>query len=425
MRRAKRTEPPPRRARLEIVELGAQGEGVGYEDEKPVYAPLTAPGDVIDAEIRGERGRILDLIEASPHRRRAPCRHYGACGGCSLQHLDEAYYRAWKRSRVVEALARAGLRDVPVAAIIPIRADSRRRALFAVKQARERARLGFKQRRSWSLVDIDVCSILHPDLQARLPALKALARLIEAPAFTLAATLCRNGLDIDLGGANFAPPAPAAISRLTDAMRASGCIRLSFRGETQIVFERPIIEFDGAPVAPPPGAFLQASREGEAALIGLVRENAGNARKVCDLFAGCGAFSLPLACAASVVAVDNDAPAVEALAEASANAQRLALPVKPIRVVRRDLFERPLTVEELSHFDAVVFDPPRAGARAQAETLALSSAPMAIAVSCNPATFARDAAILVAGGYRLEKVTPVDQFVYSAHVELVGVFRKR
>lgn len=212
---------------------------------------------------------------------------------------------------------------------------------------------------------------------------------------------------------------------MTDAAKVAGCVRLSLNGAPLITFDPPLIEFDGIPVTPPPRAFLQASKEGEAALTGLVKEGAAGARKVCDLFSGCGSFALPLSKAASVYAVDSDGAAIGALASAAANAQRLAMAVNPVRTETRDLFERPLTADELGAFDAVVFDPPRAGARAQAEALAGSPVPVVIGVSCNPATFARDGAILAAGGYRLDKVTPVDQFVYSAHVELVGVFRRR
>jgi len=424
-RRARKSEPPARRARLEIVEIGAQGDGVGHDEGAPVFVPLTAPGDVVTVEIRGERGRIVELIEESPHRREAPCPHYGECGGCALQHVNEDYYRAWKRERVVSALARAGLAETPVGEIIATPAASRRRAVFAAHHTNGRTVFGFNRRRSADLVDIATCHVLHPDLLARLPALKSFAAEVPAARFDLVVTLCRNGLDIDIAGERLAEPRGAALIALTEAAKAAGGVRLSLNGAPLIAFDPPLIEFDGIPVTPPPRAFLQASKEGEAALTRLVKEGAAGARRICDLFSGCGSFALPLSKAASVFAIDSDAAAIGALASAAANAQRLAMAVNPVRTETRDLFERPLTTDELAAFDAVVFDPPRAGARAQAEALAGSLVPAVIGVSCNPATFARDAAILAAGFYRLERVTPVDQFVYSAHVELVGVFRRR
>ena len=184
------------------------------------------------------------------------------------------------------------------------------------------------------------------------------------------------------------------------------------------------MHFDGIAVTPPPGGFLQASREGEAALIGLVKQAAAGAKKIADLFSGCGTFALPLARDATLFAVDSDRASIEALARAAGDAQGAGLKINPVKSEARDLFERPLTAKELKGFDAIVFDPPRAGAAAQAAEIAASGVATVIGVSCNPATFARDARIIVGGGYALSQATPVDQFVYSPHVELVGVFRK-
>lgn len=423
-RRVRKKEAPARRARLAIVEIGAHGDGVAYDGAAPVFVPLTAPGDVIEVEIRGERGRVIELIEESPHRRAPPCPHYGECGGCALQHLRDDYYRAWKRERIVSALERAGLGTAPVGELISTPAASRRRATFTVRRTGQGALFGFNERRSDRIAGIDNCLILHPDLLARLPALKALAAALPAACFDLAVTLCRNGLDVDVEAAGLEEPRGTAFAALCAATEKAGCARLSFNRAPLVTFDPPRIEFDGVAASPPPGAFLQASKEGEEALIALVREAAGGARRICDLFAGCGSFALPLARQASVVAIDSDAAAIAALAAAAADAQRTGLAINPPRSEVRNLFERPLNAAELRDFDAVVFDPPRAGARAQAEALASSAVALVVGVSCNPASFARDAAILAAGGYRLEKVTAVDQFVYSAHIELVGVFRR-
>lgn len=424
MRRRAKPSSPAKRLTVSIGEIGARGDGVAHADGREIFVPLTAPGDVALIEARGERGCLIELIEQSPNRAPPPCPHYGACGGCALQHVDEVFYRAWKRERVIEALARAGLGDVPVNDLVATPPATRRRATFAVRRLKGGVVLGFNERQSSNIVDLKKCLILHPDLLARLGGLRALAVSLGAPSFDLAVTLCRNGLDIDITGARMEEPRGAALLKITDAATAAGCVRICINGEALITFEPPLIDFDGVAVTPPPGAFLQASKEGEAALIGLVRKGVGGARKICDLFAGCGSFALPLARSASLSAYDSDAGAIGALSVGAANAQRAGLAINPVRAEARDLFERPLQADELSSFDAAVFDPPRAGARAQAETLAASRVPLVIGVSCNPATFARDAALLVAGGYRLQEVTPVDQFVYSSHVELVGVFRK-
>ncbi|MEX0644315.1 MAG: hypothetical protein WD076_03340 [Parvularculaceae bacterium] len=422
----RRTAPvaPKRRVTLSVTDIGARGDGVAMLDGAPVFVPLTAPGDVAIADVRGERGALVELIEKSPHRAAPPCKHYGQCGGCALQHVSLEFYRGWKRARVVETLARSGLGDAPVSDLIKTPAASRCRATFAVTRSKAGAVLGFNARQSSEIVAIDDCQILHPDLLRALPALRELAGEINAPSFDLSVTLCRNGLDVDIIGKAVAEPRGSALQSLMRAMSAARAVRLSLNGETLVAIEAPVVDVDGIAVTPPPGGFLQASREGEAALLALVKVGVGPARKIADLFSGCGAFALPLAKTATVFAADVDARAVTALTEAAAAAQRMGLNVNPLRAEPRDLFERPLRAGELREFDAVVFDPPRAGARAQAEELAKSKVPVVVAVSCDPSTFARDAAILSRGGYRLFKVTPVDQFVYSPHVELVGVFER-
>ena len=392
-------------------------------DGAPVFVPLTAPGDVAIVDVRGERGTLIELIEKSPHRAAPPCKHYGQCGGCALQHVTGDFYRQWKRARVVEALSRVGLGEAPVADLIETPAASRRRATFAVRRSKAGVFLGFNARQSSTVVAIEDCKILHPELLAALPSLRALATGIDASAFDLAVTVCRNGLDIDIVG-TAQEPRGAALQNLMGATGPARCLRLSLNGAALITLDPPVIDVDGIAVTPPPGGFLQASREGAAALLALVRQGVGTARKVADLFSGCGAFALPLAKTATAFAVDSDKAAIEALAAAAANAQRAGLAINPVRAEARDLFERPMRAADLNGFEAVIFDPPRAGAMAQAEELAKSKVPIVVGVSCEPATFARDAAILSRGGYRLAKVTPVDQFVYSPHIELVGVFER-
>lgn len=420
----RRTSRPARRALVRIEDVGAAGDGVAIADGARLFVPLTAPGDVAEIDVADGRGRLVALIEKSPERAEPPCPHYGECGGCSLQHVTPEYYRAWKRRRVAEPLQRAGLAGFELRPTVEIPSASRRRATFAVRKSKSGAVVGFNARRSSDIVDVGSCLILDPAIRMVLPMLADLAVAWPGRRFDLAATLCDNGLDLAIQSDHCAPTA-TEVSRLAALAKAAGAVRLSFNRETLIEFAPPIVHFDGVAATPPPGGFLQASRAGEAALIDIVKAAARGAGTIVDLFCGCGTFTLPLARHATVQAFDKDQSSIDALRTAAAAAQRTDRSFRPVAAERRDLFERPLAAEDLNRFDAVLLDPPRAGARAQVEEIAKSASPLVIAASCNPATFARDAAILSAGGHALQFVTPVDQFVYSAHVELVGIFRRR
>lgn len=424
MARARRTRraAPARVAELVIDHLGARGDGVAAAEGRSVFVPYTLPGERVRARIAEERGAVEEILAPSPHRVAAPCRHFGDCGGCALQHAACGFYLEWKRQRVMEALDRAGIKEAPVGETIAIPAPTRRRATFAIRRKGKDVLFGFNARASDRIVGIEACEVLRPELLAVLPALKKLCASMPADwrVFDLAVAFLENGLDTDLRPARrAAEPRGAELLALRDAMEAARVTRLAMNGETLLTLAPPVVRFAGVPVSPPSGGFLQASAEGEAALARLVLAAASGARKALDLFCGVGAFAFPLSQTASVHAVDVDRDAVVALKAAAAHA-----PYREVTGQTRDLFERPLAGDELHGFDFVVFDPPRAGARAQAEALAAARVPCIAAVSCNPSTFARDAAILVAGGYRLKAVTPVDQFVYSAHVELVGVFER-
>jgi 23S rRNA (uracil1939-C5)-methyltransferase len=425
LHRQTRQAPPSRRVLVRIDEIGAGGDGVAIIDNNRVYTPLTAPGDLALIDASGERGTLVALEEKSAVRAQAPCRHYGDCGGCALQHVTPEYYRDWKRARIADALTRESLGHVVIAPTIETPAASRRRAVFAVVKSGAGVVLGFNRRRSSQIVDVEGCLVLDPDLAARLPALRAIATRIAAPQFDLAATLCDNGLDVSIRSRKASEPRGAALAEMIDHARQAGIVRLSLNGETIALISPLAVKFGGVAVTPPPGGFLQASREGEAALIAIVKDAATGAAKIADLFCGCGTFALPLAQAASVYAVDADSASVAALARAAGDAQRSGVKVNPVTAETRDLFERPLSAKELRGFDAIVFDPPRAGAELQAQEISRSDVATIIGVSCNPVTFARDAAILVAAGYSLSQVTPVDQFVYSPHIELVGLFHKK
>lgn len=418
-----RSEPALKKVTARIEKIGAQGDGVAMVEEKSVYAPLTAPGDEVKLACRGERGVLEDIITPSPHRAAPPCCYFGACGGCALQHVSDDFYRDWKRRLVIDALTREGFDEEIVAPLVACPPASRRRARFAVRRTAAGLVFGFNARASANIIDIDSCVILTPALDAMLPRLRVLAA--AAPSrwrrFDLAVTLCDNGADIVLTDGEAAEDLTGQERlQLADAAKEAKAIRLSIDAAPVIVLETPSVRFGDVAVSPPPGGFLQASREGEDALAGFVTQQSGNARRVADLFSGCGTFSFPLARRAIVHAVDGEAAAIAALDEAARKADLR----HPLTSERRNLFDRPLTPEALNPFDAVVFDPPRAGAQAQAAQLARSRVPIVISVSCNPASFARDASVLRAGGYVLSQVLPVDQFVYSAHVELAGLFTK-
>lgn len=406
-----------------IDSLGARGDGVARDHGAEVFIPYTLPGERILARVSERRGAVEEVLSASPHRVSAPCLHFGDCGGCALQHAARGFYLDWKRALVVETLARAGLADAPVRETVAVDAPTRRRATFAVKRTGEGAVVGFNARASHRIVEIAACEILHPALFNALPGLKRLAAALPAEwrAFDMAVTLCDNGLDVDLApSARVGELQGANLQRLGEVMQEAAVARLSVDRAPLLTLSPPVVRFGGVPVSPPAGGFLQASAAGEAALVGLVGRSADGARRALDLFCGAGAFSFPLSKSATVHAIDSDRAAVEALAAGARHS-----PFRPITSETRNLFERPLMADELRDYDMIVFDPPRAGAREQAAEIARARVPRVIGVSCNPATFARDAALLAAGGYSLVEVTPVDQFVYSPHVELVGVFAKR
>lgn len=398
---------------LRIDRLGHRGDGIA---PGPVYVPYALPGETVSAEVHGERGRLIALQEPSPERIEPFCPHFTRCGGCAMQHLAVPAYQAWKRGLVVEALSQAGL-QVAVEPLVDAHGKGRRRATLHARKGK----VGFAEARSHDLVELDACPILVPELNKGLEAVRALEKQLRGlgKPLDIVLTSTITGLDCDIRGTG----------RIDDKMRLKlaelatrfDLARLSNHGDVVIERRAPVVRFGTAEVSPPPGAFLQATAQADQVLTALVREGLVGAKRVADLFSGCGTFGLSLADASHVRAFDSDKPAIAALERAARRTQGL----KPISATVRDLFHRPLLPEELKPFDAVVFDPPRAGAEQQAKRLAATKIRRLVGVSCNPTTFARDAAILIAGGYRLTKVTPVDQFRHSAHVELVGLFERK
>jgi 23S rRNA (uracil1939-C5)-methyltransferase len=394
-----------------IVRLAARGDGVTGDGRFVLGA---AVGDMVRFEARGP------VIEPGPNHQTPPCRHVPDCGGCQLQHLTDAAYLAFVHDRLLRALGHAGIvpgEMVPVTLSPP---GSRRRASLRAVKRGGRLMLGFNAEGSHRIVDIEACEVLLPELLALISPLRTLLSKAVAEGAGAGITLTASDSGVDVLLANVAADRLDQIERLTDFANAHDLARLSVEGahgvETVAMARPPVLAMGGVPVVLPPAPFLQATREGEAALVAAVLEAVDGARTVADLFCGLGTFALPLSGRARVLAADAAGSAVLAL-EAAARQFR-----RPVQTAHRDLFRRPLTPVELAGFRAVVFDPPRAGAQAQASQLAQSSVPIVVAVSCNPSTFVRDAEILVKGGYRLERLWQVAQFRWSTHVELVAKF---
>jgi 23S rRNA (uracil1939-C5)-methyltransferase len=402
------------RVELVVARLGAQGDGIAETENGPVYIPFTLPGERVIAELDGPRGRLIDILEASPARVPPDSPYFGECGGCALQHFERSRYLEWKRQRVTEALEQHGI-NTEVDPILAFPPSSRRRAAFTAARHGRELRFGFRRALSHDVIDIGPCTILAPRIEAALPALRRLcAALLSAGEARVLVTACDGGLDvlIEPDGKQRPSPSPAIAALAVEA----GIIRLGW-GQEILFSDGPArVTLSGVAVDLPPGAFLQAVPEAERAMADLVAEGIGKAKKVADLFSGLGTFTFALARKASVMAAENNAAMLAALTTAARRASGL----KPIATLRRDLMREPLSWQELNGFDAVVFDPPRAGAIAQAQALAKSKVPRVVAVSCNPATFARDARALIDGGYRITRVVPLDQFIWSPHVELVA-----
>jgi len=406
-------------ATFEIARLGAQGDGVADTETGQVFVPFALPGETVTAARIKDRADLIAVLSPSVERIDPACRHFGVCGGCAIQHLETRAYLDWKRQKVVNALHAARI-DVAVADIVPCAPHTRRRVTFSARRADQGAVLGFHRALSSDIVDISECPISLPEIVAALPRLRVLAGMIGRPSqpFHITVTATASGLDIAVQDAG--PPGEGKRRLLSEFAVAQGFARLAIDGEIIVEPKKPMVAFGDAAVILPPGAFLQATASAEQTMSDLVLSHLARAKKVADLFAGCGSFALRLARKAEVHAVEGDAPALAALDRGMRHASGL----RRVTVERRDLFRRPLTSRELKAFDGLVFDPPRAGAEDQAKQIARSEIPYVVAVSCNPGTLARDLAILAAGGYTVKSVTPIDQFLWSPHVEAVALLEK-
>ncbi|MET3600477.1 class I SAM-dependent RNA methyltransferase [Martelella mangrovi] len=405
-----------------IERLGSQGDGIAASAEGPVYIPFTLPGEKVTVAREKSKATMLSLLETSPERIAPLCRHFGpdgengTCGGCSLQHLERSAYDAFKRQVVIDALATHGI-DCPVAPLVPSGPGERRRASFAGRRTEKGILLGFSSPESHHIVAIEECPVLTPTLFARLPALKLLAGILVSSGepFRIAVLETQTGLDISFTDIA-APSEKRRQAAIRAVMTVKGIARLTIGDEIVVEPVKAALEMAGTRILPPPAGFAQATRAAEEAMAALVLKHLKGRKRVADLFSGFGTFALRLAEKARVHAVEFDGPALAALDQAARNRQGL----RQVTTERRDLFRRPLLPRELAPYDGVVFDPPRAGAKEQAEELARSAVPRIVAVSCNPQTLGRDLAILKAGGYRIDRVVPIDQFFRSAHVEAVA-----
>jgi 23S rRNA (uracil1939-C5)-methyltransferase len=408
---------------LTIHRLGHRGDGIADTNVGPVFVPYALPGETVTVEpVPGHPDRRhLDHVDKPSHERAAPiCKHFTHCGGCAMQHWSLAEYHLWKRGLVADALEQVGL-IAPLEPLIDAHGQGRRRAvLHARRGARDVLDVGFTTPRAHHIVAIDRCPILAPGLEGAISAAWAIAEILKPTdkPLDIQVTATDSGMDVDVRGSG--PLNSGRTTALAGVAEKFGLARITRHGELVAQGAQPLMKIGRAQVPLPPAAFLQATAAGEAALARLVLDHVGDAKRVADLFCGIGTFALRMAERARVSAADSEASAIKALERAAANTSGL----KPIACQVRDLFRRPFMAADLKGIDAVVFDPPRQGAETQARELAKSGVPVVVAVSCDAATFARDARILVDGGYKLVSVTPVDQFRYSFHVEMVGKFEK-
>lgn len=403
-----------------ISRLGAQADGIAETEGGQVFVPFTLPGEKVNIAVGGKRADIVALLETSPQRVAPPCRHFGDCGGCAIQHLEHGAYRDWKRQILVDALRARGI-ETEVDSMVDCPPHSRRRAALTARKTEKGLLLGFNAALSHRIVDMEECPVMLPSIVEKLDVLRQLGLLVAQTKdpFRFGVTQTASGLDVAAqdSGRLEGPARQAAI----EFCLANGIARLSVDGEIIVEPKKPMVMVDDIAVVPPPGAFLQAVESAEQVMAGLVTEHLRKAKRVADLFAGIGTFALRLARQSEVHAVEGDAPALAALDRAF----RFGTGLKRVTIEKRDLFRRPLTFKELDFgFDGLVFDPPRAGAEDQAKQIARSNVQRVAAVSCNPTTLARDLRILIDGGYTLKRVVPVDQFLWSPHLETVALLEK-
>ena len=411
---------------LDIAAVGAEGDGIARTAAGPVFVPFTLPGETVAVARIKNHGMPISWSNISPERVEPPCRHFGpegkggTCGGCSLQHWADKPYQAFKRRLVIDALKAQGI-ETDVGAIVACLPGERRRVTMTARLTDRGVVLGFLQANSHHIVPVEECPISMPAIVGRLDIVRRLVAALGSGSepFRIAIGATLSGLDINM--TDMKKPDPRKRQAATDIiLREQGIARISIEGEIIVEPQKPVLDIGGVPVVLPPGSFTQATIRGEEAMAALVTGHLARSKRVADLFSGLGTFALRLARRSAVHAVEFDAPALAALDHAARHGQGL----KPVSIERRDLFRRPLQPLDLKNFDGLCFDPPRAGAEQQCRELAKSKVQKIAAVSCNPVTLARDLRILVDGGYKLKSVTPIDQFLWSSHVEAVALMER-
>lgn len=413
--------------KITIDQLGGRGDGISHENGKPLYVPYTVPGDVIDVKVNGSKGRLRHIHEKSPHRAEPVCDHFTRCGGCMLQHVSDDYYQDWKAGLVSTALVNQGVENAVVKPLLASPLHSRRRTTFqAIGREGSDIVLGYAEKGSHNLIDIEMCPILVTDIVNIIEPLKAFLKklLDKKQRMTIQITSGDNGLDVVFKGKGEVDlnlrMDLAEFADANDLARISWFDTSLKKPYYEMLAERrkPYVTFEGNKVFFPEGAFLQATKQGEGALINAMLEGISGANRVVDLFSGCGTFSIAAANQASVHAVENN----EEMLSALKNSANIMTGIKQVTTELRDLFLRPLLPHELNKYDVAIIDPPRAGAKHQMAEIINSDIKKLVMISCNPITFSRDVQDLAKAGFRMGAVTPVDQFLYSSHLEIISVF---
>lgn len=404
---------------LIIQEMGSKGEGTAHTSSGPVHIAFALPGEVVNVAVNGNRGTLISVLEPSQDRVQPSCKHFESCGGCALQHWALPAQLVWKRQLVIDALAARGI-AVNVGEITAAGTGERRRAVFSVREEKGRKHVGFNASQSHTVIPIEECIVVAPAIVAAMPIIRDLANLmpIKKDGGHIAVTLTTSGLDVSMTGLE--KVSTDLRTQMSGFAISRDLARLSIEEDIIVESRRPIIHFGQVAVSPPPGGFLQACASIESAMAAEITKHFAKCKRVADLFSGSGAFAFQIAKAAPVHAIEGDTAAVASIDRGRRGLQGF----KAITVEQRDLFRRPLILNDLKAYDGVIFDPPRAGAEDQAKMLARSKVKKIAAVSCNPATLARDLRILIDGGYALKSVTPYDQFLYSPHVEAVALLER-
>ncbi|WP_068080747.1 class I SAM-dependent RNA methyltransferase [Polycladidibacter stylochi] len=406
-----------------ISHMAHKGDGVAVTPNGEVYVPFTLPGEVVSLKLEGKRARLEQIVSTSDARVAPVCGHFGVCGGCNLQHMSDELYSEFKQNLVREALLDRGL-ELPLDGVQISPRHSRRRAVFTATRAGHKILLGFHEARSHKLVDLQECPVLDKRIVSRIGDIKKLASLCLPRKGDVKLTVIASETGLDIAIQSDEKTAHKRLLELSQATMALNFARVTLNGEMVLEAKQPTLAMGKATVPIAPGGFIQATQQAEDAMSALVMEGLRGCKNVADLFCGVGTFSFHIAEKAKVCGYESDKNALKAFDMA----RRQVKGLKSIHFEQRDLFRRPLTAQELYNFakgfDGVVFDPPRAGAHAQAKELAKSKVRKIVAISCNPASLARDLKELIDGGYSVKKVVPIDQFIYSAHVEVVALLER-